>query len=149
MGVIHTEAARASRIVQNLLAFARREEPRKTRLDINDVLRSVASARTLPLQALKTRITAEYASEPPTLWGDPHQLQQVFLNIINNAHQAIQEWRGEGEVHLQTQVATVAGTRGVRIIISDNGPGIAPDHLRRIFDPFFTTKQLARERDWA
>jgi two-component system NtrC family sensor kinase len=142
MGVIHTEAARASRIVQNLLAFARREEPRKTRLDINDVLRSVASARTLPLQALKTRITAEYASEPPTLWGDPHQLQQVFLNIINNAHQAIQEWRGEGEVHLQTQVATVAGTRGVRIIISDNGPGIAPDHLRRIFDPFFTTKQL-------
>ncbi|HEX8237861.1 MAG TPA: ATP-binding protein [Abditibacteriaceae bacterium] len=142
MGVIHTEAARAARIVQNLLAFARREEPRKTRLDINDVLRSVAAARTLPLQAQGTRITAHYAYEPPTLWGDPHQLQQVFLNVINNAHQAIQEWRGEGEVHLQTQVTTVAGTRGVRIIITDNGPGIAPEHLRRIFDPFFTTKQL-------
>jgi two-component system NtrC family sensor kinase len=141
MSVIHTEAARASRIVQNLLAFARREEPQKSRLDINDVLRSVAVARTLPLQAQNTRITAEYTPEPPILWGDPHQLQQVFLNIINNAHQALQEWRGEGEIHLQTQIATVAGTRGVRIIISDNGPGIAPDHLRRIFDPFFTTKQ--------
>jgi two-component system NtrC family sensor kinase len=142
MGVIHTEAARASRIVQNLLAFARREEPRKTRLDINDVLRSVAAARSMPLQAQNTRITAEYAPDPPTLWGDPHQLQQVFLNIINNAHQAMQEWRGQGEIHLQTQVATISGTRGVRVVITDNGPGIAPDHLRRIFDPFFTTKQL-------
>lgn len=142
MGVIHTEAARASRIVQNLLAFARREEPRKTRLDINDVLRSVAAARSMPLQTHNTRITAEYAPDPPMLWGDPHQLQQVFLNIINNAHQAIQEWRGQGEIHLQTQVAMVSGTLGVRVVITDNGPGIAPDHLRRIFDPFFTTKQL-------
>jgi two-component system NtrC family sensor kinase len=76
------------------------------------------------------------------VWGDAHQLQQVFLNIINNAHQAIQEWRGEGEIQLRTQAMTVAGSHGVRVTISDNGPGIAPDHLRRIFDPFFTTKPM-------
>jgi two-component system, NtrC family, sensor kinase len=138
---IHTEAVRAAHIVQNLLAFARREEPRKMQISVNDVVRSVVRMREYQLQAHNTRVIAAYDENVPPVWGDAHQLQQVFLNIINNAHQAVQEWRGGGEIHIATQAVAVAGAPGVSITITDNGPGIAPDHLRRVFDPFFTTKR--------
>ena len=138
--VIHTEAARASRIVGNLLAFARREEPRKIELDINECLRAVVQMRGYQLRADNTEIEAEYAPDLPTLCGDAHQLQQVFLNILNNAHQAMAQWRGGGEIRIATEAAQLDGENGVRVTFIDNGPGIAPDHLRRIFDPFFTTK---------
>ena len=72
--------------------------------------------------------------------GDPHQLQQVFLNMINNARQAIEEVRKQGEIEIST--ATANGK--VRIEIKDNGPGIAEENLKRIFDPFFTTKQVGK-----
>jgi len=72
--------------------------------------------------------------------GDPHQLQQVFLNIINNARQAIEEFRKQGEMEIITSTAN----NKVRIAIKDNGPGIAEENLKRIFDPFFTTKQVGK-----
>jgi len=142
MSVIHSEAARASRIVSNLLAFARREEPRKIRLDINEALRPIVQMRAYQLQTNGTHLIAEYGADLPPVWGDAHQLQQVFLNIINNAHQAMNAWRGSGEIRLNTQSAFINGARGARIEVSDDGPGIAPDHLRRLFDPFFTTKPM-------
>ncbi len=140
MNVIHTEAARASRIVGNLLAFARREEPHKTRLSLDETLRPVVQMRAYQLQAHNTRITTDFEAELPPVWGDAHQLQQVFLNIINNAHQAMEEWRGGGEIEITAQAVALSGAPGVRVTIADNGPGIAPEHLRRVFDPFFTTK---------
>lgn len=142
MGVIHSEAARASRIVSNLLAFARREEPRKTRLDINETLRPVVQMRSYQLQSQGTHLIADYGTDLPPVWGDAHQLQQVLLNIINNAHQAMNTWRGSGEIRLTTQSVLINGAAGARISVSDDGPGIAPDHLRRLFDPFFTTKPM-------
>ena len=137
---IYQDAARASRIVANLLAFARREETRFESLDINETLRRVAEMRAYQLQAENVRLSFEYSSELPPVAGDEHQLQQVFLNIITNAQQALNEWRGGGTIRLETRRVEVGGAPGVLICIRDNGPGIAPEHLRRIFDPFWTTK---------
>jgi two-component system NtrC family sensor kinase len=72
---------------------------------------------------------------PPTL-GDPSQLQQVVLNLLSNAQQAI---AGAGEIRIVTRAAS-APAGWIELIVSDTGPGIPPDVLSRIFDPFFTTK---------
>jgi two-component system NtrC family sensor kinase len=140
IGTIHSEATRASHIVQNLLAYARRSSPEKAFLNINDVLEAALEMRRYQLNSDNMRIVTDFTSDLPPVWGDNLQLQQVFLNIINNAVQAVQNWRGSGEIHLTTQMAAISGRAGVRVIIEDNGPGIAPEHLRRVFDPFFTTK---------
>ncbi len=138
---IYEDASRAARIVANLLSFARREETRSDALDINQSLRHLSEMRIYQLQAENVRLTFEYSNDLPLVLGDSHQLQQVFLNIINNAQQALHEWRGGGTIAVETKRVTVGGAPGVLVSFADNGPGIAPDHLRRIFDPFWTTKQ--------
>src|SRR4029077_9341257 len=83
----------------------------------------------------------------PAVLGDFHLLQQVFLNIINNAHQAMRECGGSGVLEVSTRVDAPAGESGgemVRVEIRDTGPGISPENLKRIFDPFFTTKQVGQ-----
>jgi two-component system NtrC family sensor kinase len=140
VNTIHSEATRASHIVQNLLAYARRSSPEKEFFGINDALGAAVEMRRYQLNSDNMRILTDFAPDLPPIWGDNLQLQQVFLNIINNAVQAVQNWRGSGEIHLTTQLATMSGQAAVRVIIEDNGPGIAPEHLRRVFDPFFTTK---------
>ncbi len=140
VNTIHQEATRASHIVQNLLAYARRSSPEKTFVSVNDVVGAAVEMRRYQLHADNVRITTDYADNAPLIWGDDLQLQQVFLNIINNAVQAVQSWRGSGEIRLSTQASTIGGAPAARVIIEDNGPGIAPEHLRRVFDPFFTTK---------
>jgi len=140
MHTIHQEAVRASHIVQNLLTFARRSAPDKKHLDMNNVLRAVVEMRTYQFQADNVRMLLDYGHNLPAVLGDASELQQVFLNIINNAAHAVREWRGGGEIRITTQAVPVDGKAGVRVTIADNGPGIAPDHLRRVFDPFFTTK---------
>ena len=136
---IYEEASRASRIVGNLLSFARREEPRNELLDVNDALRSVVQLRSYQLVATNISVEENYA-RVPLVRGDSGQLQQVFLNVINNAQGAMDAWRGGGVLKISTQPADVGDARGVLIAFEDNGPGIAPDNLRRIFDPFWTTK---------
>jgi two-component system NtrC family sensor kinase len=137
---IHDEAARASRIVANLLAFARREEPTPHLLQLNDVVKGTLDLRSYQLVMQNTRLEAIYSPNLPNIRGDAHQLQQVLLNIIGNAHQAMQEWRGGGEIIFTTQAVETPQGPHVRLTVSDNGPGIKPEHLRRVFDPFFTTK---------
>lgn len=144
---IHQEAVRASHIVQNLLAFARRSQPHKTWLDINHELRNVLNMREYQLQAEHVTLSTNYGEDLPQVWGDPNQLQQVFLNIINNAAQAMSEWRGSGEIRITTAAARLQNGRdvpGVRVTLEDNGPGIAPEHKRKVFDPFFTTKRVGQ-----
>lgn len=136
---IYEEASRASRIVGNLLSFARREEPRNELLDVEDALRSVVQLRSYQLVAANISVEENYA-RVPLVRGDSGQLQQVFLNVINNAQGAMDVWRGGGVLKISTQPADVGNERGVLIAFEDNGPGIAPDSLRRIFDPFWTTK---------
>ncbi|MBW3635681.1 MAG: response regulator [Armatimonadetes bacterium] len=140
VGTIHQEATRASHIVQNLLAYARRSSPEKDFFSVSEILQIAVEMRRYQLQTDDVRIVTDFSTSVPQIWGDALQLQQVFFNIISNAVQAVQSWRGSGEIRLSTHPTTMGGAPAVRIVIEDNGPGIAPEHLRRVFDPFFTTK---------
>ena len=140
LATIHQEATRASHIVSNLLSYARRSSPEKSFVNLNDVIQAALEMRRYQLQTDNVRITTDLSDKAPAVWGDELQLQQVLLNIVNNAAQAITNWRGSGEIRIWTRSATLSGRAATRIIVEDNGPGIAPEHLRRVFDPFFTTK---------
>lgn len=137
---IYEDASRAARIVSNLLAFVRREDTRRDLIDVNQALRGLGEMLAYQMQAENVRLAFEYSNDLPPVAGDLHQLQQVFLNVINNAQQALHAWRGGGTISLETKSVPVGGVPGVLVSIRDNGPGIAPDHLRRLFDPFWTTK---------
>ena len=140
LATIHQEATRASHIVSNLLSYARRSSPEKSFVDLNDVVNAALEMRRYQLQTDNVRINVDLSDKAPAVWGDELQLQQVVLNIVNNAAQAVTNWRGSGEIRIWTRPATLSGKAAARVIIEDNGPGIAPEHLRRVFDPFFTTK---------
>lgn len=84
---INTQAERAARIVQNLLMFAREHKPQRTLIDINQVLQSTLTLRAYQLRVDNITVVTDFAPNLPQTVADPHQLQQVFLNLINNAHQ--------------------------------------------------------------
>ena len=137
---VHHEGQRASQIVQSLLSFSRRSTPEKTSLDLNEVVNSVLEMRAFQLKSDSVTLRAECAEELWLIWGEMAGLQQVLLNIVNNAIQAITQSGQGSEILIRTENIQIGGQRLVRLSVRDDGPGIAPDYLRRIFDPFFTTK---------
>ncbi len=134
---VYAEARRSHRIVQNLLTFARKHPPEKSWININDVIESTIELRSYQLRVDNITIEKNLAPDLPRTMGDFHQLQQVFMNIVSNAHQAIKE-KGEGDGLIMFSSRLAQGM--IRVEITDNGPGIPPESLPRIFDPFFTTK---------
>jgi signal transduction histidine kinase/CheY-like chemotaxis protein len=133
-------ARRCQKIVQSLLSFARQHKPERKLVNVHDLVDAALEILAYQMRTSNIKVTASYDPTLPKVMGDPHQLQQVFLNIINNARQAIEEFRKQGEIGIST--ATVNGK--VRVEIKDNGPGISDQNLKRIFDPFFTTKQVGK-----
>src|SRR5207344_3151246 len=85
-------------------------------------------------------VTTHFDPQLPQAMVDPHQLQQVFLNLINNARQAIEAHQPKGWIKITT---TNCGAK-VRVTFQDSGPGIAPENLSKLFDPFFTTKEVGK-----
>lgn len=132
------EAERASKIVQNLLSFARRRRPEKTLVNLTTLVERVLELREYELRVHDIAVHRDYAPDLPPCFVDPHQIQQVLLNVLINAEQAVKSGRGPRRITVRT--ASVAGW--VRVTVQDNGPGIPPEHLRRVFDPFFTTKPV-------
>jgi len=138
--IIQTEAYRCHKIVDNLLTFARKHAPEKTWTNIHDVINSVLELRFFQFTKDNIQIDKEFASRIPRLYIDFHQLQQVFLNILTNAHHELVEKTGERRITIRTKAES-----GKAIIsISDNGRGISPAIVTKIFDPFFTTKDPGR-----
>jgi signal transduction histidine kinase len=140
LGMLQQQARRATEIVQNLMYFARPPAPGKTQVNLSELVE-----RTLHLQAYslrKNNITVDFLKETnlPPLLGDPHQLMQVFLNLILNAEQAIRESRDKGT--LRIRLGKTADS--VWASFQDDGPGIASEILPNIFDPFYTTKRPGR-----
>ena len=132
------QAQRTHRVVQNLLSFARQRKPQKEPVDIRRVLDETLALRDYDLKVNNVHVERDVASSVPTVTADPHQLEQVFLNIINNAVDAmLEDARGgtlkvcvyEKDGHLYTE-------------FHDSGPGIKEPH--RIFDPFYTTKSVGK-----
>jgi PAS domain S-box-containing protein len=140
LGTLHQQARRATEIVQNLMYFSRPTAPGKSRVNLAELVE-----RTLHLQAYslrKSNISVDFlrAEELPQVSVDPHQLMQVFLNLILNAEQAIREVRERGTLRIRL------GRTDAHVWASfqDDGPGIAPEILANIFDPFYTTKRPGR-----
>ncbi len=137
---LHQQARRAAEIVQNLLYFSRPSAPGKASIKISELV-----DRTLHLHAYslrKSNITVDFLKDDtlPQVYGDPHQLMQVFLNLILNAEQAMREVRDKGTLRIRLGHTG----RQVWVTFQDDGPGIAPEILPNIFDPFYTTKRPGR-----
>ena len=133
---IHNEARRAAKVVDNLLTFARRREPKKQYLDINEILARTVELRAYELKTGNIELMVELAPSLPEIMVDFQQIQQVFLNIILNAEQAMTEANNGGKLSIKTQQA-----KGyIRISFADDGPGIEIEHLDKLFGLFFTTR---------
>jgi two-component system NtrC family sensor kinase len=138
LGIILQEAERTRLIVQNMLRFAREMPPQRELVQINAVLRQTLKLRSYGLANRNVEILERLAENLPVVVADPHQIEQVFLNILNNAFDAIEQCGRHGRI----EVETLASAENVEIYIRDNGPGISnPD---RIFEPFFTTKPVGK-----
>jgi two-component system NtrC family sensor kinase len=140
---VHQESERTRRIVQNLLSFARQHKPMRTFVNINDILERTLGLRNYELRSRDISVIREY-SELPGVFADSHQLQQVFLNIIINAEQEMDQVSSLGQLRIKTEMSANNEAAAVLITVEDNGPGIAPDHLGKVFDPFFTTKDVGK-----
>ena len=140
LAMLQQQARRAAEIVQNLTYFARPPAPGKSRINLAEIVE-----RTLNLHAYslrKNNVTVDFLKESgiPYALGDPHQLMQVFLNLIVNAEQAIREGREKGTLRIRIGKAE----NSVWVSFHDDGPGIPKENLPSIFDPFYTTKRPGR-----
>jgi PAS domain S-box-containing protein len=140
ISILQQQARRAAEIVHNLTYFATPPTPGKTRVQLADIVERTLNLHSYSLR--KNNIAVDFVREPglPYVQGDPHQLMQVFLNLILNAEQAIRESRDRGTLRIRL------GSSGESVWASflDDGPGIPSDSLASIFDPFYTTKRPGR-----
>ncbi|MBZ5719414.1 MAG: PAS domain S-box protein [Acidobacteriia bacterium] len=136
--VILQEAQRTKQIVQNLLSFARQMPPQRKPVQLNAILRRTVQLRAYDFHSHGVEVVEQFDQELPYVIGDAQQLQQVFLNIINNAYDAVHEIARPARIEIMT---TRAGNF-VEVSFRDNGQGIS--HPDRIFDPFFTTKEVGK-----
>ena len=132
-------AERSRHIVRNLLTFARRQKSERRMVSINDIIRQTVEIQAYQLRVDNVTVETELDPNLPFTAVDNSQMQQVFLNIIMNAHQAIRSVRDRGIIRISTGVPRPGI---IRATIADDGPGIGPDVAGRIFDPFFTTKEV-------
>jgi two-component system NtrC family sensor kinase len=132
------QAQRTHRVVQNLLSFARQRKPQRDEVDIRKVLEETLTLRDYDLKSNHIQVQSELPSEPAMVVADPHQIEQVFLNIINNAVDAILETGHPGV--LKIRIASQNGHVCTQFI--DDGAGIKDP--KRIFDPFYTTKNVGK-----
>jgi len=138
LGVIVQEAQRTRAIVQNLLSFARQSPPQRESVQLNQVLRRTLQLRSYDFSSHGVEVVERLQEPMPEIVGDSHQLQQVFLNILNNAYDAVRACGRPGRIEIESW----AHSEFAEILFRDNGDGVQyPD---RIFDPFFTTKEVGK-----
>jgi signal transduction histidine kinase len=129
---------RTGEIIGRIRALAKKAPPRRDWLDINDTLREVLVVAQSEVQRHRVILQTRLLDDLPALWGDRIQLQQVMLNLLTNAIEAM-SWVGEGPRELWVETA-LGESAEVVITVRDSGPGLAPQHLARLFDAFYTTK---------
>src|SRR5579875_356233 len=141
---VYQEAERARRIVKNLLYFARETRSERTRVDLNEIIERTLALRSYELRVEDIAVECDLAPRLPATLADPYQLQQVVLNLLVNAEQALLESRGCGRVWIRTRhIIEGAGQQArdyIVLEVADDGPGIPPEIASRIFEPFFTSK---------
>ncbi len=139
---ILSESERAARIVRNLLTFARKRQTTRAMVDVNQVVRETLALRAYEQRVTNITVIDALAAGLPQVFADGHQVQQVLLNLVINAEQAMLSSNGRGVLVMRTWHDAVQ--ESVILEINDDGPGI-PDELQpKIFDPFFTTKEVGK-----
>jgi signal transduction histidine kinase len=139
---IKTAADRCARIVRNFLALARQQPPERGEVHLNHAVRDAVELLAYELRTDNVEVQLGLAEDLPTLWADGHQLHQVLVNIVANAHQAMRQSPTARQVSITTRADRAS--RQVHLEISDTGPGIPAEIRARIFEPFFTTKPLGQ-----
>ena len=139
---IFAESERAARIVRNLLTFARKRQTTRAMVDVNQVVRETLALRAYEQRLTNIDIIDALASGLPQVFADGHQVQQVLLNLVINAEQAMLAANGRGTIVVRTWHD--AEQEAVVLEINDDGPGIPDDLQPKIFDPFFTTKEVGK-----
>jgi len=134
---IEEHVERARKVVHNMLGYARRMEPRLEDVDVNETLNQTIVLLNNYARINNITIETDLASDLPIISCDQAQLQQVFLNLLNNAMDAIGE---DGLIEIKSKKAN----SHISVVITDNGAGIPKDQQKKIFDPFFTTKQTGK-----
>jgi len=139
---ILSESERAAKIVRNLLTFARKRQSTRTMVDLNHVVRETLALRSYEQRITNITIVDALAAGLPQVFADPHQVQQVLLNLVINAEQAMLSANGRGTLVVRSWHDVER--EAVVLEINDDGPGIAPELQPKIFDPFFTTKEVGK-----
>jgi len=139
---ILSESERAAKIVRNLLTFARKRHTTRAMVDLNQVVRETLALRSYEQRLSNINILEALPSGLPQVFSDPHQIQQVLLNLIINAEQAMIAAHGRGT--LIVRAWHDADRDAVVLEVNDDGPGVPEDVQPRIFDPFFTTKEVGK-----
>ena len=134
------DAQRCGKIVQSLLSFSRQRPAERKRAALNDIVEAAVEILRYQLRTANVLLTVELDRALPDVMADKHQLQQVFVNLINNARQAMEGFRPEGHLRIRSE----ASPGKVRVIFQDDGPGISEENLAKIFTPFFTTKEVGK-----
>jgi two-component system NtrC family sensor kinase len=139
---ILAESERAAKIVRNLLTFARKRQTTRALVDLNQVVRETMSLRAYEQRVSNISVSDALTTGLPQIFADPHQIQQVLLNLIMNAEQAMLAANGRGMLSLRSWYD---GEHDLVILeIGDDGPGVPADLQPKIFDPFFTTKEVGK-----
>jgi len=142
LDAIHNAADRAARIVRNLQTFARKRHTTRTTVDLNQVVRDTLTLRVYEQRLANIVIHEALAAGLPPVFADPHQIQQILLNFIVNAEQAMLDAHGRGTLVLRSWQDP---ERDVVVLeVNDDGPGVPPEVQKKIFDPFFTTKAVGK-----
>jgi CheY-like chemotaxis protein len=139
---ITVAAERCGRIVKNFLALARQRPPERGNVVLNQVVRDAVELLAYELRTDTVTVSLDLADDLPTLWADGHQLHQVLVNIVANAHQAMRHSLKPRHISITTRSALAS--QRVDLEITDSGPGIPAEIRAKIFEPFFTTKPLGQ-----
>jgi two-component system NtrC family sensor kinase len=136
------EAERSARIVRNLLTFARKRHTTRAMVDVNEVVRDTLALRQYEQRSHNIAVVEALAGGLPPVFADPHQLQQVLLNLVINAEQAMLGAHGRGILVIRTWQDPEHDA--VIVEVNDDGPGVPEEAAAKIFDPFFTTKSAGQ-----
>jgi PAS domain S-box-containing protein len=137
---IFESSERCKRIIQNLLSFARQRGLTRVNTNISDVVEKAIDLREYDLKAHNIKVERNYDADHKSTVCDPQQLQSVFLNLINNACDAMHEKNRKGVL----RIGTLIDVDAIVIDFTDDGPGVPTDIRDKIFDPFFTTKEVGK-----
>jgi PAS domain S-box-containing protein len=136
------EAERAARIVRNLLTFARKRQSTRAMIDINQVVRETLALRTYEQRVTNIACIEALAGGLPSVFADAHQIQQVLLNLVINAEQAMLNANGRGSLVVRSWHDLER--ESVVVEVNDDGPGVSQEVKTKVFDPFFTTKEVGK-----